>query len=509
MILQRFTLLGLGLGFILGLNSFASPMPSPTPSPTPNFPELRPDIERLLHHPGANLNAIDLDQKGLSKATTPVQPWSSSYWPDAVGGIAVRYQLNYKKGSIFGPAVGNLVNFNRNKAAYADQDEKMKEKVRSLSEDDLARELSPAEKYDWLMGDPNFSLTNGIINEISFRVDHKMDWKTGHWTEQGGLSPWVGICDGWTVAALHLPRPVKTVKVVGASGQVMTFYPDDLKALASHLFARTNQWLGIERMGNRCDTNNSHVDEYGRPIADSCHDINAGLWHATVMNRIGLDHRGFVIDVSNDPKVNNHPVFSYEASYFNPTTGVYDSLQKSIVPIASVDDGVKDIRNPKATHLVGVEMDVTMLDYDWPSGEDADGPDYDKLKYITYVYDLELDAKGEIVGGQWHDQGRKFLFFGKVSEVQPDMLWMLAPNQLAWSRNSAQADEGPAIDPKKMEIWGNIDWKFKGDGRIPADWYAVHLDSARFKLPSPQPYSTITSAHPLAEMVYYLFDQAK
>jgi hypothetical protein len=227
------------------------------------------------------------------------------------------------------------------------------------------------------------------------------------------------------------------------------------------------------------------------------------------MNRIGIDKRGFVIDIDNNNKVNNHPVFGYDAQYFNPVTGRYDTILKSIMPIDEVVDRKSGLYHPDTTHMVGVKMTVTMLDYDWPTGEEVDGPRFDKLRNATYVYALELDPEGRILGGEWQSQGKKFLFFGDNSEKQPDMLWMIGPHQLAWSLTSIKADEGPTLNPNKMELWGNVDWKFKGDGRIPTDWFYASKEAARFAWPRAEPFSSITSAHPLAEMVYYLFDRAR
>lgn len=467
--------------------------------------DIRSEVERLLHHSGAQMNAIELDQQGLSTSKTATQPWTSSYWPDSIGGIATRYGRK----SVLGSKIETILSYGWNKGQWKEKNFRMKRNALSLTEEEIAQKLSPSEKYDLLMGDTEFTLTNNIISEIDYRFDHKMDFNTGKWLEQKGMTTWVGVCDGWTLASLHLPRPIRTIRVRAASGQVVTFYPDDLKALASHLFARANQWIGIERVGNRCLKRNPGKDEIGRPKQENCRDVDAGLWHATVMNRIGIDRRGFVIDVDNNTKVNNHPVYGYEAKYFNPIDGRFDTLLKSVVPIDQVVNRKSDLVSKEATHMVGVRMTVSMLDYDWPTGEEFDSVKYDKLKTMTYVYALQLDSQGEIVGGEWQSQGGKFLFFGDNSEKQPDMVWMIGPNQLAWSLTSTKADEGPAMSSQKMEIWGNIDWKFKGDGRIPSDWFYASKEAARFAWPRVEPYSAITSAHPLAEMVYYLFDRAR
>lgn len=471
-----------------------------SPSILAHAAEIKPDVERLLHRTGAEMNAIKLDEMGLSMAKTPEQPWTSSYWPDAIGGIATRYkkQASHSLSTLF----GLLTNFKLNSGAWKNDNAKMKKKVLKMDEKELARNLSPSEKFDLLMGDLNFTLTNNIIDDIEYRFDHKRN-NEGIWVNDKGLAKWNGICDGWTTASLHVPRPVKTIRVRGATGQMITFYPDDLKALASHLFARANQWMNIERVGNRCNEGKPKVDRQGTPIKDECRDIDAGLWHTTVMNRIGIDQRGFIIDIDNKTAVNNHPVFGYSVTYFNPITKKQGTLANSMIDIWSINDGKQLLRNPKATKLVGVEMHLDILNYAWPTGKETDGPEDDReKKRIIYAYDLEMTDDGEVLGGQFSTADKRV-------EKQPDMIWMLARNQLAWSRSSMGADEGPAIDPNKFEIWGNIDWRFKGDGAIPSDWFNAHKESSRFTLPANEPWAQIDSASPLAEMVYYLFDQAR
>jgi len=450
-------------------------------------PTIQHEVERLLHHPGAVMNAIDLDQMGLSHAKTPVEPWTSSYWPDSIGGIAVRYGRK----TVLGQKIETALNYGWNRDQWKAKDYRMKKNVLSLSEDEIARQLAPSEKYDLLMGDMNFSLTNNIIADIDYRYHYKLS-PQGSWYPKNGMVSWVGICDGWTVASLHTPRPVRTIRVRGATGQMITFYPDDLKALASHLFARAGSWLGIERVGNRCQARKS-----GR--GEGCDDIDAGLWHAAVMNRIGIDHRGFVIDVDNNFKVNNHPVFGYDVQYFNPVSGMTGTILKSTVPVDQVRPAGPAGFSPDTAMIVGVRMSLTMLDYAWPTGEEVDSPKFDKLRTASYVYLLEMDSQGQILGGQW--QGK--------AESQPDMIWMIAPNQLAWSSTSTEADDGMVLDPKNPEIWGNVDWRFKGDGRIPVDWFNASLKATRFAWPAAAPFSPIVSAHPLAEMVYYLMDRAR
>ncbi len=464
---------------------------------------IRSEVERLLHRPFAEMNAYTLQVMGLDEARTPVQPWTSSYWPDSLGGIT-----NHYHDRAF-PTVGSwlelITPYSSNRKDWWKLHARNTSNWRSMFQSEIVEKFSPTEKYDLAMGDVNFTLTKNIDYEIQYRYEFKQHPETGVWNRNPGLASWSGICDGWTAASLHLPRPVRPVEVLSPIGnKVITFYPDDLKALASQLFARSNQWIGIERVGNRCRERKPKTDHSGSPMKGECRDIDAGLWHALVMNRIGIDQRGFIIDVDNKMAVNNHPVYGYQVSYFNPITGKWGNLLESAVPLSGIRDGKQMLRNPLATRLVGVSMNLDVLNYDWPTGKSTDSPanDLQKTK-IRYVYDLELDDQGEILGGEFRSGGSRL-------EVQPDMVWMLARDQLAWSRSSLQANEGPTIDPNRFEIWGNIAWKYNGRrGNIPKDWFNAHLISAQFKYPASRPWSTVQSPAPLAEMVYYLFDQAK
>ncbi len=463
---------------------------------------IRADVERLLHRQYAELNAFTLEAMGLNEARTPVQPWTGSYWPDSLGGIANRY--NNRTFPTVGSWIELITPYESNHKDWREAHGKIASNWRAMYNHELAQKLSPSEKYDLAMGDVSFALTRKIYQEIDYRYEYKQNRESGLWKRNPGLASWSGICDGWTTAALHLPRPVKKVEVLSPLGKVITFYPDDLKALASQLFARTNRWLNIERVGNRCRDRRPKMDYSGRPIKDECRDIDAGLWHTTVMNRIGIDQRGFVIDVDNKTSVNNHPVYGYQVSYFNPLTGAWGPLENSVVALAGVKDGKQALRHPRATKLVGVGMNLDVLDYNWPTGKPTDSPADDSQKRrIYYAYDLEMDDQGEILGGQFRSGNEH-------AETQPDMIWMLPKYQLAWSRSSMRADEGPTIDRNQIEIWGNIAWKYNARrGVVPKDWFDAHLQSAEFHYPSAEPWSMIDSAAPLAEMVYYLFDQAR
>src|SRR5262249_28151314 len=100
--------------------------------------------------------------------------------------------------------------------------------------------LSPAEKYEFLVGDREGSLTAAMWNEG--RLYQERD---------GKVERWMGICDGWAVASYMLPRPTRVATALAADGKTqLRFYPDDIKALASLLWAKAR--VSVRFIGTRC-----------------------------------------------------------------------------------------------------------------------------------------------------------------------------------------------------------------------------------------------------------------
>ncbi|NDF15885.1 hypothetical protein EB061_11280 [bacterium] len=321
--------------------------------------------------------------------------------------------------------------------------------------------------------------------------------------------------------------------MTGALGHRITFYPDDLKALGSYLFARTNndylRTMNYRFAGRPCV-------ERGRPATDHlgyvkdfrCNDLDAGLWHLVLLNRIGLDHTGFVMELDNNRKINNHPVGSYSISYFNPLTGEEGTFEQSRVPGDRVPDGYARRRNPAARFLVGVRSTVDFRYYRWPEGNRdraADSPAQDHVKSRTFVYDLELDDSGRILGGEWGDRSRENGERVRYAE-QPDFIWMASPDALPFSEQSLYTIAGSRIDPGKEDWFGNTNWAWDGKSPLPEDWLRAARADATWKPPvvgevrdtlrgGKEVYpreardSILKSAEPLSTLVFYLFDRAR
>lgn len=314
------------------------------------------------------------------------------------------------------------------------------------------------------------------------------------------MALWEGICHGWAVASGIVPRPRKSVTFTLPDGRKLTFLPDDLKALASLLWANSliqdGKWNPLDENGNnltdnngekaitggiimqglRCNEKRPKTDEWGRfydaqPDAFSkkleprCVGVHPATWHMGLVNILGHQGRSFIVERKVKAAVDNNPMSSYKMEFFNPYTGDYGTLAESVRP-ANEEDQFRDFRNPAVKMLVGVRTTMTYIRWDTPARRDHDKEEYDKPKDIEMMYDLELDAEGNIIGGQWRttEVGKNFLNIG-ADHTQPDFFWTVTKH---WRRAGEvkEWNSKPYFEP----LAGLSTWK-SDQGEVPAsDW---------------------------------------
>ena len=293
--------------------------------------------------------------------------------------------------------------------------------------------LSPAEKYDLLVGDLDSSLSEGM-------------WRVGE--EQlkiGPISDWMGLCDGSAGATAMTPEPVRNVVLKDPRfGKDIKFFASDIKALASLLYSEFVVRAPI--VGGRCDRDNIGGNRPG--TAPECESLNPAAWHRALLHLAGV--RGDVVFVDHTPsrEVWNSPIIAYDFVYVNPISGRETSkLGDALVPLALVaNDSRRLLRNPSAKSLVGVLMRLSIAG---GSTSAVDGPQPAKAIHIKYSYDLEVDDEGQLVGGEW------------TSDTHPDFLWAL--------------ERG--YEPQTMadQVIGVREWN---GSRIPENWLpAIHHSS--------------------------------
>ncbi len=338
-------------------------------------------------------NIYELD-KSLKFGQVSVQPWSGDYWSIQSGMAAKRY---VDKNS-------NRFNW---KASYE----------YFLANPTLSTEpefWSAAEKYDFIVGDEEFSLTHA--NWLEGKAYHDA---------HGRVEGWMGICHGWAAASFMEPRPTHSINMNSYfdDTQSVELLPDDIKALLSLKWAKGTtvnkdySGLATSFVGGRCNDKEAESDpETGRVIDPKCFDVNPATWHIIVTNQVGQVKRPFIIDAAYDYEVWNHPVVSYQVNYFNPKDlSEVETLEQAKVAIGAddfKDKFAKFRNNPKAKHLVGIRMEVKYVVETSPLNRGTDSSENDMLNKVAYYYDLELDETGKIIGGEWYQRSH------------PDFVWM-------------------------------------------------------------------------------------
>ena len=390
------------------------------------------DFERSGATPLTRLE--DLDSRDLTHATLLEAPWAGSYWPIYRGVIAARYASNRFPGedlawSTYKYAVGG----DNSLGNIVERD--------NQGEIDI---LSPSEKYDLLIGKPRKTGTTaaGFLTPSM--------WEQGeHYRDDAGkVATWMGICHGWAAAAFMVPRPSQAIQAASpAVTAPLTFYPDDIKGLISQLWAEADYPSSF--LGDRCDSKEPKVDpETGRLTDPKCFAVNPGLWHLVVVNQIGLAKRSFVIDASYDWEVWNQPVSGYAFHYFNPQTGQQADNAKAVTIAREIytKDKFAKYRSPAASAFVGVEMKLSYVTESDPRHAITDSPKNDAIENVTYLYDLELDRNGEILGGEWY------------RNEHPNFLWLPASDVHVTSSGDSQisGESGWTPDQLLPPFWRDI-----------------------------------------------------
>jgi hypothetical protein len=306
------------------------------------------------------------------------EPWSGDYWPTYRGGIAYRW--------------------------FAEGGEKFRKGYRlpdalHLDRDGLSF-LSPAEKYDLLIGHTDFPFTHAerertrVLETIPGSRSYNPGFK---------IPLWEGLCHAWAVAALsfHEPHPVVgTVRRGPNQGLRIPFASADIKALLTYFLH--DQPAETKFLGERCDTNLNQLEKDYRKgrlskkdylhQRQACLDTNAGAFHLVLTNQIGLLDEGFVFDVTKEAEVWNHPVYEY-------TTEVEEEVEG-----ASPGAAPGTVREVLVKTLVWYTVE---LPSSWEKSNE------DSLATREYNYRLELNKQGAIIGGAWLDD----------EADRPDFLW--------------------------------------------------------------------------------------
>lgn len=354
--------------------------------------------ENLIDEPLKMIRSLQvMDHNKLFAGKTAKTPWSDSYWPFYKGSLGQRYTDQKFIGSSWKDTFDYV----------------HKNPADSLIAQGRWRELSPSEKYDILLNLSNMPLTTSSWNDGK-----------GYWDRYGDVETWMGLCHGWAAASMMVEEPKKKVSLKSLTGDAI-FYPSDIKGLATLLWSKGK--FQTRFIGGRCNSKNPRTDSYGRPVENECLDTNPGTWHLAMVNQIGVSKRPLIMDANYDYEVWNHPVYEYSYSYFNPKTRKYTkSLSEALIKKSEWRDPKAKFRARETQYLVGVVMDVSYVVENEPTDEE------DQMmatSETTFEYDLELNERFEIIGGEWSEGGH------------PDFLWVPVKNTFPETYNGASEQQ--------------------------------------------------------------------
>jgi hypothetical protein len=346
-------------------------------------------VESLVDTQVIERNILNMDNKSLTAAKVDLSPWSDDYWPIYRGVLGSRYSdMEFDYLSEWIESI-DYIKKHEAKNIYESLDPLKIDK------------LSPSEKYDLLINGTDLTLTNKM-------------WSQGrsYYNRSGSVATWMGICHGWAQASYMMQRPTKKIVVKSFDGNVdINFYPSDIKALASLLWA--NVKTPTRFIGGRCRKDYPQTDDNGRVLDKDCYDTNAASWHMSVVNQIGISKRSFVMDATYDYEVWNQPVIGYKYKYFNPITNeAVETIQEAIIKIKDLkEDKFKNYRSKNTKYLVGISMEVEYGVENSPIQREVETKEHDVTTRAFYLYDLELDVDKKIIGGEWYKNSH------------PDFLW--------------------------------------------------------------------------------------
>lgn len=343
-----------------------------------------------------------------SAGSVAVTPWSDDYWQIRYGATSYRYASQSTFSDYFA-AIGSY-------AQPAEWDDGLSK----LGLDELAKKAadwSPAEKYDLIVGDRDFGLTNEQKKEGERLLG-----------SGGDVESWMGICHGWAAAAMMVPAPMKPVSLTGTEGINVKWFPHDVRAMASLAWANGN--VRNNYVGGRCNTREPELYPNDRVKQQDCFDNNPATFHLALGNQIGRAKASFVMDVAFDYEVWNQPLQSYRFTYFNPLSPEKkgDKWSEMVVPYDAAFKAKDRFQTPltrgkKVDAIVGVLAEVVYVAESRPSH--AVRPSEDVLVKATYQYDLELEKRGSTyvpTGGEWH------------TNYHPDFLWVPQKGMVAEMR---------------------------------------------------------------------------
>lgn len=224
---------------------------------------------------------------------------------------------------------------------------------------------------------------------------------------------WGGFCHGYSAASLEYREPTK--KVVNG----VTFYHSDIKALFAiyYDYLMTEGLVKSYFVGKKCNEELPKDLKPEESISDRCDGVNAGSFHLALRQKIKIDKKGFVMDLTRGHEIWNVPVIGYSTKIISRVEG----------------HSRRDARGTESKYQV--QTVVSYLTYQKPE-EDYErirGYEGQKIKRVVYNYILELDEDEKIIGGEWLQVKRPDFLWSSSEFPRPEGEWEIL-NELIFEK---------------------------------------------------------------------------
>lgn len=344
---------------------------------------------------GVNLETklANLPDAGKAKQ----RPWADTYWPTYQDGINHRWQNT-------GNFLNDLSPAEKFDAAFNGWDPQAVKNLKPFQaewggfdqpfDQSYYDKLGPLAKYcsEFKGNKPARTAAKaGKLNSDGTAKNGKKE------DDFGGVETWWGLCHAWCPAAIREKEPKKAVVHNG-----IRFEVSDIKALLIACYDRSNSVM----IGGRNAEKDIASDNVGRPKQANARDINPGTFHILLGTMLGRDGQSFVEDRTANYEVWNQPIAEYRVTEKREITKAEASR------MIGENDG-KYKANPEAVKFYYVQTEVDYITESHAGTEPNAHNDYQE-RTDPYEYVLELNARGEIIGGEW---------VGSSKEEHPDFLW--------------------------------------------------------------------------------------
>ncbi|MBF0359775.1 MAG: hypothetical protein HQK49_02135 [Oligoflexia bacterium] len=349
--------------------------------------------------------------------------WSDTYWATVRRGAACQWIGEF-----------DITKFVRNKSVESENEfnqriarvKKVTENLDNLLDltakdiflmpEEERMKLPPTMKLDIVNLDFNYPLTKGQLDssrdtyeeytaaekEYNEAISNNDDDAAKKAKERMSKVSWFGICHGWAPATIMEKEPNKCEMNINCSAGKfnLSVASSDMKALISLLYADYDGNSEEVSCGDRCETY-YEKDDKNRLKDKTYTDLNPGAFFIILGNKIGINKKGFVVEITAGAPVWNQGGVKYSHKIKDVNA---KAIKKLKVEEKKVAKGTKKQKLVETTLSYITEVS--------PQIEASGTKDIYKEIHLTYL--IELDGKNNVIGGRW---------VGDSIDDHPDFVW--------------------------------------------------------------------------------------